>query len=121
MVTMRVATILAPCLIAAAVGLPAASAQTAATVPPPAAAAPQDADKTARPQRRIERIVTEDAGIRVDELRYGGETQSIAVQPKGGMPAYEIGSDAGSRARPAGGRDSATGGSGMRVWKLLDF
>ena len=51
MVAMRVATFLAPCLIAAALALPAALAQTAATVPPPAAAAPQDADKAARPQR----------------------------------------------------------------------
>ena len=40
----------------------------------------------------------------IDELRIGGETKSINVQPKGGMPAYQVG--------PV---------SGERSWKVLGF
>ena len=45
----------------------------------------------------------EDAGSRVDELRYGGEAQSITVQPKAGVPEYQVRSD------------------GTRVWNVLKF
>lgn len=55
-------------------------------------------------EKRTERIRIEDAGSRIDEVRVGGETQSITVQPKSGMPAYQI--------QPA---------SGERSWKILDF
>ncbi len=41
-------------------------------------------DKT---EKKIERIRIEDDGTRIDELRYGGETQSITVQPKFGAPS----------------------------------
>ncbi len=56
--------------------------------------------------QRIERIVVEDAGSRIDELRVGGETKSITVQPKVGdkLPAYEV--------RP---------NDGTRVWNLGRF
>lgn len=93
-----------------------ASAQTAAPAP--------DAPKAAtseRPQKATERIRTEDAGSRIDEVRVGGETQSINVQPKTGtdMPAYEV--------RPSnniqgGAPGSASGGTtGSRVWNVLKF
>ena len=55
-------------------------------------------------EKRTERIRVEDAGARIDELRVGGETLSISVQPKGGMPAYQI--------APT---------SGERSWKILGF
>ena len=55
-------------------------------------------------EKRTEHIRVEDAGARIDELRVGGETQSITVQPKGDMPAYQI-----------------TPVSGERSWKLLSF
>ena len=55
-------------------------------------------------EKRTERIRVEDAGARIDELRVGGETLSISVQPKGGMPAYQI--------APS---------SGERSWKILGF
>lgn len=60
----------------------------------------------------IERIRIEDKGTRIDELRVGGQTQSITVQPKNDMPAYEV--------RPAGatGADPA---AGARVWNLRKF
>lgn len=55
-------------------------------------------------EQRTERIHVEDAGASIDELRVGGETRSITVQPRGGMPAYEI-----------------APGSGERNWKVLSF
>jgi len=55
-------------------------------------------------EQRAERIHVEDASTSIDELRVGGETRSIKVQPKGGMPAYEI--------APS---------NGERSWKILGF
>jgi hypothetical protein len=55
-------------------------------------------------EQRTERIHVEDAAASIDELRIGGETRSIKVQPKGGMPAYEI-----------------SPGNGERSWKILSF
>ena len=75
---------------------------------PPADDARQAPASVASPQRaiekRAERIRVEDSGARIDELRVGGETQSIDVKPKGGMPAYQI--------QPS---------SGERSWKVLGF
>ena len=55
-------------------------------------------------EKRIEVIQIEDAGARIDEVRLGGETKSITVQPKGRMPAYEV--------QPV---------TGERRWKILGF
>lgn len=55
-------------------------------------------------EKRIEVIQIEDAGARIDEVRIGGETKSITVQPKGRMPAYEV--------EPV---------TGERRWKILGF
>lgn len=55
-------------------------------------------------EKRTERIQIEDAGSRINELRVGGETKSITVQPKGTMPAYNV--------QPV---------SGERSWKILGF
>ncbi len=70
---------------------------------------------------KVERIVVEDDGVRIDELRVRGQTQRIVVQPKkGGVGPYEI--------VPAGnGRDmsysagSGRGAAGQRVWQVLNF
>ncbi len=59
----------------------------------------------------IERIRTEDAGNRIDEVRVGGQTQSISVQPKNDMPAYEI-----RPADPQGGPNA-----GKRMWNFIKF
>ena len=67
------------------------------------ASAPATAPRTAI-EKRTERILIEDAGSRISELRVGGETKIITVQPKGGMPAYEVKRD-----------------SGDRSWKILGF
>ncbi len=71
-------------------------------------------------EQRIERLSFEDAGVRVDELRVGGQTQSITVQPKADVPAYEIQPNNGTRSRGAG-RDDGIATPGQRVWNVLKF
>jgi hypothetical protein len=65
-----------------------------------------------RPDSKIENISHEDKGSRIDELRVGGVTKSITVQPKGGnMPAYDLSPE-----------QSRQGGqSGKRGWTVLGF
>jgi hypothetical protein len=105
-------------------GTASAGAQTVA-VPPTAGANPgtpagKSADKPAgRPDRAIERIRTEDAGSRIDELRVGGETQSITVQPAANVPAYEVRPMDASRAGSGSAAD--TGSTGSRFWNILKF
>jgi len=65
-----------------------------------------------RGHQSIERIRFEDGGSRIDELRVGGQTQSIVVQPKGDLPAYEV--------RPPDARGTSAQ-SGARVWNFLRF
>ena len=103
-------------------GLPAAAqtpSDAPATVPANSAAAAQaktDAAKpTGRPDPTIQRIHNQDAGSRIDELRVGGETQSITVQPAANVPAYEIKPIDASRS----GADSGTAGS--RFWNVFKF
>lgn len=55
-------------------------------------------------EKRTERIHVEDSGASIDELRVGGQTVSISVQPKNHMPGYQI--------EPV---------SGTRSWKILGF
>ena len=75
-----------------------------------------------RHNQRVEHIVVEDAGSRVQELRVGGQTQSITVQPKTGtpLPAYEVRSNDGARARPGNFNESDTVWGGG-VWNLRNF
>ena len=65
----------------------------------------------------VERKVTEDDGVRIEELRVRGQTQRIVVQSKlGNARAYEI--------VPAnGGRDLSQDRRiiGQRVWSVLSF
>ncbi len=95
---------------------PAASAAPAAA-PLPEAAAPAGG----RPDKATQRIRTEDAGSRIDEVRVGGETQSITVQPKTGnnLPAYEVKpSDTAKSSSPT---SSSSDTNGARVWNVLKF
>lgn len=73
-----------------------------------------------RRNQQIERIRIEDAGSRVEELRVGGETQSITVQPKNGLPEYEMQPTDGARARVFA-RDGLSGAQGQRVWNVFKF
>jgi hypothetical protein len=83
-------------------------------------AAPQPVESTPLPagqEKAIERITHEDALSRIDEVRVGGQTRSIAVQPKNGAPAYEV--------APLPAADTATdgqgGSSGRSRWRVLSF
>ena len=93
--------------------LTAALAQTAVSAGAPVQASP------ARPDKKIERIRTEDTGARIDELRVGGETQLITVQPKNGGAAYEVKPAEGARGSAPAAASSDTNGS--RVWNVLKF
>lgn len=109
----------------ALLALPVASACFAqGTTPPPA---PAQATETSAPaasgrsNQSIQRIRTEDAGSRIDEVRVGGETQSITVQPKTGgkVPAYEVKPSDSTRGSAPSPSNSDTNGS--RVWNVLKF
>lgn len=69
-----------------------------------ATAANPSRDSSTRQESRTERIRVEDEGARIDELRIGGETRSISVAPKGGMPSYDVAPK-----------------TGERTWKVLGF
>ena len=76
--------------------------------------------EAASPRDNIERITHEDKLTRIDELRVGGQTQSIEVQPKNGAPAYQIQPDNGiSGAGETGGK--RTGNAGRSSWRILNF
>jgi len=121
---MRPTTTLKAALLAAAcLGGVAALAQAPAPTPSPAPASGgpltrEDPVQHDRRNQRIEHIRVEDAGSRVDEVRSGGETKSITVQPKASVPAYEV-RPAGSNGTPSG--ESGPGSAGQRVWKVLNF
>lgn len=55
-------------------------------------------------ESRTERIRVEDNSARIDELRIGGETRTISVTPKDGMPVYDVAPK-----------------TGERTWKVLGF
>ena len=111
-------------LVAALAVLPLAAAMAQSTLSPaaPAPAAARLEQAPALPSRgnqTIERIRTEDAGARIDELRVGGETQSITVQPKTGGAAYEVKKGEGAHGTPPAATSGDTNGS--RVWNVLKF
>lgn len=111
---------LIPLLSALLLGQASAWAQSPVAVAP-AEAASAPARAGSRLDQRIEHIQIEDKDVHIDERRFGGETQSITVQPTNGMPAYEVVPANGARNRPLGERDAAAGNSGQRVWKLFNF
>ena len=87
------------------------------------AQAPVEREGTPDPRRnqKIEFIRIEDAGNRIEEVRVGGQTQSITVQPKAGdVPAYEVPGNDQARNRPVDTREGSTG-SRQRVWNFLHF
>jgi len=86
------------CGLAQAQAVPASTAAQAPTASAPSTSAPKSREQL------TERIHLEDSGSVIDEVRIGGETKSINVQPKGGMPAYQV--------APV---------SGERSWKVLGF
>ena len=104
----RAPLLLACCCLAATAAL----AQKPVVLPRDAAAQPK-----AGSEQTIERIRHEDAGSRIDELRVGGETKRITVQPKGDAPAYEVAPESNNR-NPAGTDRERSGKGG---WNLFKF
>ena len=103
--------------VLATVGLGLAAAVSAQPAPPASGPTVRDETVLDRRTQRVEHIRTEDAGTRVDEVRSGGETKSIKVQPKAAVPAYEVRpADAGGTG--ANSREAGPGAAGARVWKL---
>ena len=86
----------------------------------PAPATPDGADDPRRNQR-VERIVHEDGGTRIEEVRYAGQTQSITVQPKAAVPEYEVAPATPSRNRVADERTGTGTGGGQRFWNVFRF
>ena len=91
----------------------------AAQAPAPLLQDQEQADP--RQNQKIERIRIEDGGARIDELRVGGQTRSITVQPKANVPAYEFQPTDLARSRPADNRDGLSSPSSQRVWNLFKF
>jgi hypothetical protein len=93
-------------------------AATAALAQPPAAQ-PRDGapPPNGAPEQKIERIRHQDAGSRIDELRVGGESRQITVQPKGEAPAYEVAPESNNRNPAATDRER----SGKGGWNLFKF
>ena len=73
-----------------------------------------------RKNQKIEFIRIEDAGNRIDEVRVGGQTQSVTVQPKAAVPAYELPPSDLARSRPVETREGSAG-SKQRVWNVFGF
>jgi hypothetical protein len=103
--------------LACAAPLAAVHAQTA---PPPGVPQGQEQAASPRQNQKIEHIRVEDSGATVDEVRYGGQTQSITVTPKANVPSYEVLPNNGGRDRQ-GQSETGTGGNGPRVWNVLKF
>ena len=99
---------------------PLARAQAPAPATPAAATAPA-APAAQKGDQRIQHIHVEDSGSKVDEVRYGGHTQSVTVQPKGSqLPEYEVLSNDGSRARPLT-PECNNRPLGQRGWNVFKF
>ena len=111
---MRAATFLLTSLLLSA---PVLAQDKGETSPQPNAQAPEQLTKSEQKgdkhNQRIERIRVEDGGSRVDELRVGGETKNITVQPKvGNLPAYE--------GQPQN-TEGSDGTNGRRVWRAIQY
>ncbi len=68
-------------------------------------------------QAGVQRLVSEDDQVRIEELRVRGQTLRLSVQSKGtGAPGYDI-------LPPAAGQDlsKSRDATGQRVWPVLSF
>jgi hypothetical protein len=69
--------------------------------------------------QKIEHLHAEDNAVTIDETRYAGQSQGVTVQPKDGLPAYEIKPDTQGRQRVRDDRRGTAGGE--RVWNVFAF
>jgi hypothetical protein len=73
-----------------------------------------------RKNQKIEHIRTEDKDNRIDEVRVGGQTQSVTVQPKSGAPAYQLQPTDQARSRPGESREGFAERK-QRVWNVMGW
>lgn len=75
------------------------------------------------PEPKVERTVSEDDQVRIEELRVRGETKQVTVKNKlSRAPDYEIVVvDAGRESAGGTGTGLPKSGAGTRVWKVLKF
>ncbi|GAP38443.1 hypothetical protein [Piscinibacter sakaiensis] len=110
-------------LAATAVAATAADAPAAAGAAASAASAPPGylVIDEIRGEPRVQQIVIEDGGSRIEETRVRGNTTRISVTPKvGTQRGYEIITEDGSR-DVSDGLTGARGAAGKRVWRVLSF
>ncbi len=102
-------------LTAAVLAASAASAQT------PGALDTTREPLEARRNQKVERIQHEDAGSRIEETRYAGQTERITVQPKADVPAYEVQPATEARKSTNDTRQGMGNTGGQRTWNVLKF
>jgi len=75
------------------------------------------------PEPKVERTVSEDDQVRIEELKVRGETKKVTVKNKiTKAPDYEIVvNDAGRESAGGTGTGMPKSGSGTRVWRVLNF
>lgn len=110
-------TLIPACLAMASAAVALAAEPTQTALPAlPASAALQGEPVQSRVEPQVLNTVTEDDQVRIEELRVGGATRKITVQPKiKGVPSYQIAAPTPGRAP---GDDPQ---AGKRVWLSLDF
>lgn len=78
---------------------------------------PAGTPATRTPEPAVERQVSEDDNVRIEELKVRGQTQNITVHTKRpGVKPYQVIPSSGAR-DPSQAGDSA----GQRVWNVLKF
>lgn len=88
--------------------------------PPPQALPDPDKTPGARNQK-IERIHVQDNNATIDELRVGGQTQSITVKPNSNAPAYNVMPNDTEKVRGQGQPDSSPSQSQRVWWDVFKF
>ena len=94
-------------------------------LPAPAAPLParvlQVEERVDRGEPNVKRMVIEDDGTRIDELRVRGQLTQVVVTPKVGLTkSYEIVTSRSGR-EPVDGTGGANSVVGKRVWNVLAF
>jgi hypothetical protein len=72
-------------------------------------------------EQKVQNIVVQDDANRIQERRFGGQTERITVTPKANMPEYEVLPDNPSRSATGDGLKPQRGTSGQRVWNIFSF
>ncbi len=121
--SMRLSPLLLLAVLVPGTGVFAQSPLPAAPLAPLTAQEQDKADRIeGKRNQKVELIHLEDSANTIDEVRYGGQTQSITVQPKNSrMPEYEVQPQDLSRTRPADNRDGANGIPGKSLWNVRKF